>query len=203
VTRDTWLAIAAVGVLALWLALRAAPGASGPAVPAVAAAGETGAPAAQQTTRPARPPQQQSFGAEVRDFFDSAGALGDEERERRAAALRERITERERDGLLLPPEALMLRLALLRATIDDPAVLDHESRSLVEAAREAEAATRGSAPPDPRFAAYKQREAEIVREVMALDEVPGGLPRDEYLRRRLSDLRSELHGDASPEPDSR
>jgi hypothetical protein len=196
------LVIAIAGALALWLGLRStlpqtatrdAPAALAEPVPA---SPETAAPAQQ----PERLAEQNAFTDEVRDFFDSAEALSDEERALRAAALRERIAEQERGGGLLPAEALLLKLALLRVTTDDPAVLDHESRSLTESYREAQAA-RTPAAPDPRFEAYKRRESEIVREVLALEEIPEGLTRDEYLRRRLRDLRSEVHSSASTEPD--
>lgn len=208
--RLALIAVVVVGGMgALWLALRSAP-------PQTPTAGDPAAPAeavaqtAPETAAPARPdaqpdalkryPEQRLFVDEVRDFFDAAGELPEEEREGRAAALRERIAEQEREGGLLPAEALMLKLALLRATSDDPAVLDHESRRLIESHQRARA-ERAPAPPDPRFETYKRRESEIVREVLALEEIPGGLTRDEYLRRRLRDLRSEVYSGANAEPE--
>ena len=207
--RTALIAVVAVaGALALWLVLRSAlpqtATRGGPAAPAeaVPASPETAAPA-QQLAQPAeldRYQEQNAFTDEVRDFFDSAEDLSDEERELRAAALRKRIAEQERGGGLLPAEALMLKLALLRVTIDDPAVLDHESRGLTESYQEAQAA-RAPTPADPRFETYKQRESEVVREVLALEEIPGGLTREEYLRRRLRDLRSEVYSGANAEPE--
>ena len=209
VLRTALIAVVAVaGALALWLVLRSAlpqtATRGGPAAPAeaVPASPETAAPA-QQLAQPAeldRYQGQNVFTDEVRDFFDSAEDLSDEERELRAAALRKRIAEQERGGGLLPAEALMLKLALLRVTIDDPAVLDHESRGLTESYQEAQAA-RAPTPADPRFETYKQRESEVVREVLALEEIPGGLTREEYLRRRLRDLRSEVYSGANAEPE--
>ena len=198
------LVIALAGALGLWLVLRSAPPQTAPrgAPAALAEPGAASPEMAAPAQQPAGPAEQSVFTDEVRDFFDSAEDLTDEERELRAAALRERITEQERGGGLLPAEALLLKLALLRVTIDDPAVLDHESRSLTESYQRAQAA-RTAAAPDPRFETYKQRESEVVREVLALEEIPEGLTRDEYLRRRLRDLRSEVHSSAStgPEPD--
>jgi hypothetical protein len=199
------------GAFVVWLALRSAPPqaaspgrVAAPAESAALAAPEAAAPA-QRPAQPAGPNRyqgQNAFTDEVRDFFDSAEELSDAEREHRAAALRERIAEQERGGALLPAEALMLKLALLRVTVDDPAVLDHESRKLTESYQQAQAA-RAPAPPDPRFETYKRRESEVVREVSALEEIPGGLTRHEYLRRRLRDLRSEIYSgaNAGPEPD--
>ena len=197
------------GALALWLALRPAPRGEAPDAPAVPTGAAVPAPEGAappqpptEPTEPSRAPVQNPFTREVRDFFDSAEQLSTDEREGRAEALRGRIEEEERRGTLVPQEALVLRLALLRVTLDDPAVLDHESRKLVESYQAAEAA-RPPVPPDPRFEAYREREAEIVREVMALDEIPGDLTRSEYLRRRLRELRSEVYSGASPtrEPD--
>lgn len=210
VVRTALIAVVAVaGALALWLVLRSAlpqtATRGGPAAPAeaVPASPETAAPA--QLAQPAeldRYQEQNVFIDEVRDFFDSAEDLSDEERELRATALRKRIAEQERGGGLLPAEALMLKLVLLRVTIDDPAVLDHERRSLTESHQEAQAA-RAPAPADPRFETYKQLESEVVREVLALESIPEGLARNEYLRRRLRDLRSEVYSgaNADPEPD--
>jgi len=211
VVRAALIAVVAVaGAFALWLVLRSAsPTRGGAAAPAetVRAEPETAAPVqppAQPAAQPAEPgryPAQKAFIDAARAFFDAAETLPDAEREARAAALREQIEERERAGALLPQQALMLRLALLRVTIDDPAVLDHETRMLSDAYRDAQAA-RAPAPPDPRFETYKAREAEIVREVMTLEEIPEGLGRDEYLRRRLRELRSEVYsGSAAPGPD--
>ena len=195
------------GALALWLALRSAPprtaapearaAPAGAVAPAPERAAQAGPP--EEPAEPSGDSGRNAFSDEVRAFFDSAEGLSAEERERRAAELRERVVEQERSGALLPQEALVLKLALLHVTIDDPAVLDHERRTLVESYQQAQAA-RPPAPADPRFEAYKQREAEIVREVMDLEEIPGGLERSEYLRRRLRELRSEVYSGASPTP---
>jgi hypothetical protein len=200
------IVVAVAGVLALWLVLRSAlPQTATRDAPAalaeVPASPETAAPLRQPEGPAERDlyPDQSVFTDEVRDFFDSAAALSDEERELGAASLRGRIAEQERGGGLLPAEALMLKLALLRVTIDDPAVLDHESRSLTESYQKAQSA-RSPAPADSRFETYKQRESEVVREVLSLEEVPEGLTREEYLRRRLRELRSEVYSGASAEP---
>jgi hypothetical protein len=44
------------------------------------------------------------------------------------------------------------------------------------------------------FQLYKVREREIVAEVMALQSIPDGLSREEYLRRRLQAEREQLLG---------
>jgi hypothetical protein len=134
-----------------------------------------------------------AFQEEARAFFAEQADLPEVEREARAAALRTELAEKKREGLLLPAEVLVIELGLLEASVDDPAVYEHEARLLLEgserdAQRKAEASRA-----DPRFEAYKRREAELVREVMALDEIPGGRSRNDYLRERLQQLRSEIY----------
>ena len=48
--------------------------------------------------------------------------------------------------------------------------------------------------PRPDFERYKAREKAIVEEVMAMDDIPGGLTRDQYLRERLQEARVEAMG---------
>ena len=45
--------------------------------------------------------------------------------------------------------------------------------------------------PDARFSRYKSEEKRIVDEVMALDSIPDGLSRDQYLRQRLQEAREQ------------
>jgi hypothetical protein len=135
-----------------------------------------------------------AFQEEARVFFAEQADLPELERETRAAALRKELAEMKREGLLLPAEALVIELGLLEASASDPAVYEHEARLLLEES-EREARRRAEASrADPRFEAYKRREAELVREVMALEEIPGGRSRNDYLRERLQQLRSEIYG---------
>ena len=46
---------------------------------------------------------------------------------------------------------------------------------------------------DPRFQAYKAREAQVVAEVMAATTIPAGLTRDQYLRQRLQEERERAY----------
>ena len=92
----------------------------------------------------------------------------------------------------------MLRLGILRATVDDPAVLESESRRLVEDYRAQAEQAAANRVPDPRDERYQTRQAEIAREVMALEEIPGGVSREEYLRERLRELRIEVYANGQP-----
>ncbi|MFQ6312228.1 hypothetical protein [Lysobacter capsici] len=46
---------------------------------------------------------------------------------------------------------------------------------------------------DTRFQAYKQRERVVVAEVLAMQQIPGGVTRDEYLRQRLQAERERVY----------
>jgi hypothetical protein len=140
-----------------------------------------------------------AFRDAVRAFFDGYRDLAKSERTARAAQIEQQLEERERDGRVLPQEALVLRLGLLRATIDDPAVLESESRRVLADYRAAAERAAADRAPDPRDAEYEARQAVIAREVMALEEVPGGLAREEYLRERLRELRLEVYADGARE----
>jgi hypothetical protein len=137
-----------------------------------------------------------AFHDRARAFFAEAPALDAAERTRRAAEIEREIDEHEASRALSAGEAFVLRSALIRETVEDEDLRDRELRALAEryrtdAERRIAAATRA----DPEFELYKAREAEIAAEVMAMTEIPGGLSRDEYLRRRLQAEREALLGD--------
>jgi hypothetical protein len=211
---------AAVGAVLLaagvWLALRTDRPVAGPSVPAASAPAPDAAaqePALADAPDPiadlesaggrelARYRETIAFQDAVRAFFDGYRELGESERAARAAELLGRIEARERDGRLLPQEALVLRLGVLRATVDDPAVLESESRALIEDYQTRAQQAAANRDPDPRDARYQVRQAEIAREVMALEEIPGGVARDEYLRERLRELRVEVYAGGQPAPE--
>jgi hypothetical protein len=153
------------------------------------------APADAESPELARHRNALAFQSAVRDFFDSSARLGEAERRARADALLAQIEARESSGALRAPEALMLRLGVARALEDDPAVLESEMRRISEEYREAQERAAASHVPDPRDARYQRAQADIAREVMAIQDIPGGLTREEYLRERLRDARTEIYGD--------
>ena len=157
-------------------------------------------PVAPAGEREGRHRQAIEFRAAVRNFFDHYRELEAEEREVQAAALRADIEARLASGLLLPPEALALELALLRAAEDDPAVVESERRRIVDAYREAAEAAGSVQRADPRDAQYRERQAEIAREVMAQHELPDGRSREDVLRERLRELRLEVYGGGGDPP---
>ena len=137
-----------------------------------------------------------AFHERAREFFAAAPALDPAERERQARELELGIDEFEASGALSAGEALLMRSALIRETVTDPLEQSQamgELQTHYRVAAEARAAT--PSPPDPAFELYRAREAEIVRQVMAMSEIPGGESRDEYLRQRLQAEREALLGD--------
>lgn len=136
-----------------------------------------------------------AFQKQARRFFTDAGKLAPAQRESQARTLREQIEPREALGQLSAAEAMLLEVGLIEATTSDQG---EQTRLVAQVAaryrarsdqREREWAAR----PKPQFDAYKQREAGIVKEVMAMQQIPGGLSRDEYLRQRLQQAREQIY----------
>jgi hypothetical protein len=130
-----------------------------------------------------------------RAFIASAASLDASERESQAAALAKQIDEYETRGELALSEALLLQTALIQATVADEAEQKSRAEALaarykaISAAREAE---RDKTQPQA-FTRYKQDERRIVEEVMAMEHIPGGLSRDQYLRQRLQEAREQAY----------
>ncbi|MGL6291481.1 MAG: hypothetical protein ACRC2H_12385 [Silanimonas sp.] len=138
------------------------------------------------------------FEKALRDFLAHSASLDAAERARIAAALDAQVEAEELAGRMSADEARMLRLALIERGTDDAAERRRRAEALAEAYRlEAERRQRAfeqQQANDPRFRDYKTREAQVVAEVMRLREIPGGLSRDEYLRRRLQAERERAYG---------
>lgn len=137
--------------------------------------------------------ERQDFEARSKRFLRDAATLGPVEREQQARALSTSIDKYEREAGLSAGEALLLRSALVKATVADETQQAARIADLMQDYRER--ADRGTAEylaqhqRDPRFQDYKARERSIVAEVMAMRSIPGGLSRDEYLRQRLQQAR--------------
>lgn len=137
------------------------------------------------------------FEARLRDFLARAATLDAAERARVAEALDAEVEAEELASRLSADEARLLRLALIERGVADPAERLRRSEALAEAYRlEAERRRRAfeaAQARDPAFTAYKAREAAVVAEVMALQAIPGGLSRDQYLRQRLQAERERAY----------
>lgn len=135
-----------------------------------------------------------TFAGDYQIFIKSAAELSEEERRKRAAALAKEIDRREAAGELALSEALLMQVGLVQAEGGDEAAQKARADALLaryqalSAAREAQAKA-----PDARFSRYKSEEKRIVDEVMALDSIPDGLSRDQYLRQRLQEAREQAY----------
>lgn len=142
--------------------------------------------------------ERQRFEKALRDFLANSAALDAAERERIAAELDAQVEAEELAARMSGDEARMLRLALIERSSEDANERLRRAEALAEAYRlEAERRQRefeAQQARDPRFRDYKAREAQVVAEVQALREIPGGISRDEYLRRRLQAERERAYG---------
>jgi len=141
--------------------------------------------------------ERQRFETDAKDFFARAPSLRAVERSERADALTRQIDRYEAAGGLSAGEAVLLRTALIKATVDDPAeqaaaVAEMADRYRAHADQRM-AAFAAQQATDPRFQSYKTREAQVVSEVMAMTSIPAGLTRDQYLRQRLQEERERAY----------
>lgn len=133
------------------------------------------------------------FQADYRAFLQQAPGLSVAEREARGAALQAEIERREAEGELALNEALLLQLGMAKVIYAEEAQQKAAVEQLMARYRQRSAEREALRQPDPHFAAYKQDEARIVAEVMALTSIPAGLSRDEYLRQRLQEAREQAY----------
>jgi hypothetical protein len=155
-----------------------------------------------QNGRPALTPQQQfeehiNFERDTRNFARDYINLPQQERETRARDLALRIDEREKSRYMSAGEALKLKVMLIRAIEQDEQkqmqrISDMVLRYQAEAERRQNQFAQ-SQQQDPKFQAYKAREAQIVAEVQTMTSFPGGMSRDEYLRQRLLEARAAIY----------
>lgn len=154
----------------------------------------TAAPSPPAASDPAMSEHQarMDFHNRVRTFFAQAPALSVDEKVAQARELDGEIERYREAGELSAPEAFTLRLALIRESAPEA-----EQQARIERLRDeyrARSASVSAAPSDPMFEVYKAREREIVAQVQAMEEIPDGLTRDEYLRRALQREREVLMG---------
>jgi len=140
--------------------------------------------------------QRLEFEDDLHEFFANAAALPEQERRALADALRNRMNEYEESAQMSAPEAALIQLAMIQILEPDEEAAKAAAQQLMDRYR-AESGARLQAwleEPRPDFERYKAREKAIVEEVMAMDDIPGGLTRDQYLRERLQEARVEAMG---------
>lgn len=134
------------------------------------------------------------FQEQAREFFATAAQKEAEDRVHEAHQLEQELTRLEQAGGLSAGETLLIRAGLIRETVPAGAQREAQLQALEQRYRD-ETLLRlaaAQAQPDPQFGSYKVRETEIVNEVMAMETIPDGLSREEYLRRRLQSAREQL-----------
>lgn len=135
------------------------------------------------------------FHQRYRGFIEHAKTLDSNNRYVQAAELSDGVDALERRGELALSEALLLQIALIKAASVDENEQKRRAEELIKryqtlsAEREAKLAQR----PDPNFEHYKVEEKRIVEEVLALQNIPDGLTRDQYLRQRLQEARERSY----------
>ncbi|MFZ5844409.1 MAG: hypothetical protein ACOY3E_16095 [Pseudomonadota bacterium] len=142
------------------------------------------------------------FQQHSRGFFDNADKLSEQEKQAQLRQLLDGTNKYEQEGKLVPMEALLLKLAMLRYTTRGDDDYKAKAKSLIDQYK-AQSDLREQAwlaNPDPNFIDYKRQEADIVKEVMAMTVIPDGLSRDEYLRQRLEQARIATMGADAGKP---
>ena len=140
------------------------------------------------------------FQLHSRGFFDNADKLSEQEKQAQLRQLLDGTNKYEQQGKLVPMEALVLKLAMLRYTSSSDDDYKAKAKSLIDQYK-AQSDLREQvwlANPDPNFIDYKRQENDIVKEVMAMTVIPDGLSRDEYLRQRLEQARIATMGGSGP-----
>ena len=130
----------------------------------------------------------------ARAFFANAAQMTAENRLHEAQQLEQELTRVEQAGGLSAGETFVMRAGLIQETVPAGAQ-QHAQLQTLQARYRVETQRRiavAQARPDPQFGSYKVRESEIVNEVMAMETIPDGLDRNEYLRRRLQTAREQL-----------
>lgn len=136
-----------------------------------------------------------AFHSAYRAFFKAAPDLPSEEREKQAERLAEEVQSHEQSGELAASESLVLQIALIQASGGDEEEQKARANALLQRykARSDALEKKLAAQPSPQFDHYKQEEKRIVAEVLAMQSIPDGLSRDEYLRQRLQQAREQAY----------
>ena len=142
------------------------------------------------------------FEQQVQSFLQQADGLSDGERAARVKALEAEIDRMETARQLSAGEAMLLRMHLLNAAGGNDTERMQQAQALARQyrgdAQRRQAAFEQAQQNDPRFRRYKQREADIVAEVQAMQTIPGGMDRDAYLRQRLQEAREAAYAQPAP-----
>lgn len=145
--------------------------------------------------------------ARIRDYYDQLNAsdqikqqfaelehLAVDAQESLAEELLSDIDSKENGQHISHSEAIFLKLALMKKILPQDRYVSYaeqlieDHNALVKANEEAYKNRS-----DPQFTHYKQQEAQIAREVLQMQEFPDGLTREQYLRKRLDEVRRDVY----------
>ncbi|NQD39086.1 hypothetical protein HPT27_18875 [Permianibacter sp. IMCC34836] len=142
------------------------------------------------------------FQQHSRGFFDHADQLSEQEKQAQLRQLMDGTNKYEQEGKLVPMEALVLKLAMLRYSSSGDDDYKTKAKTLIDQYKAISDAREQAwlANPDPKFIDYKRQENDIVNEVLAMTVIPDGLSRDEYLRQRLEQARIATMGAGATGP---
>ncbi len=140
---------------------------------------------------------------EFRDFFESAHELDDNTKKEKIEKLEEKLVLLETEKKASRVEALLLHLALLKFDPDSENAKRRGKALVAEYQRLADARNKAFIEnPEPKFVNYKQKEKQVLSEVLAMETYPDGLTRDQYLARRLAEVRTQVYTNRQDNLDS-
>ena len=134
----------------------------------------------------------QTFQRDIHDFLKSDGNRNATNTSKDLERMLGKLAAQQ---LVTPFEELMIRLALSKHTLSEDDFQEESTRLMAEYDRTVKQKQSGTKP-NSKHLAYKEKEQEIMYEVLAMDEYPDGLSRDEYLKQRLDQVRSEVYSHA-------
>jgi len=202
------LPLVAVLMVGVWAVGKLKQASVAQALSAPAAPTASPAAVASPSTMPASIPQADAyqsrlaFEAQAKAFVRDAPKLDDKTRIRRAQALSREIDRREAAGEFSADEAVLLRIGLIHAAIEDERERIRQAQEVVDRYRQ-QSAERKEAyleqqRRDAKYQEYKAAEARIVAETMKMTQFPGGMSRDDYLRVRLQQARETIYNTTDP-----
>lgn len=132
---------------------------------------------------------------EFRSFFSNAEFMDDKTKSETIEQLEKELKKLEREEKVSHAESLMLELALLKFDPDRESAKAKGKTLIEEYQKMAEARNQEFINnPAPEFKSYKDKEKQVVAEILSMEAFPNGLTRDEYLAKRLAEVRSEAYG---------
>jgi hypothetical protein len=133
------------------------------------------------------------FRARMQRFIEQAQTYRRQDHEPAGQALLNEVASLEAADYLTGPEALALRLSVLRYILPPNAYQEQADALLGEAREEAARVECALAEqPDPRLERYHAAQRVLIEEVNAMSDVPGGIDRQTYLQREMAALRSTI-----------